>query len=180
MPNQSKVIAFDVDQASLIRLGKALPDSVIEVVNGATAASLTRDWNTGTVDLVVVQPREEVAETLELCRFLVSCGVLGRDAPAVTDSQEETPKTLGLHRRRQNVGRRPHCPPLVLVPPSQKSVVADLLKAGAHSCLMLPINAKDVASMLVHAQTGNQPGRHTLDLERAQTEDRWRDDGGQG
>jgi hypothetical protein len=37
-----------------------------------------------------------------------------------------------------------------------------------------------VASMLVHARAGNQPGRHTLDLERAQSEDRWRDDGGQG
>ena len=98
MPNQSKVIAFDVDEASLISLRKALPDSVIDVVNGATAASLTRDWNPGTVDLVVVQARKEVAETLELCRFLVSCGVLARDAPAVTDSQEELPKTLGLHR----------------------------------------------------------------------------------
>jgi len=180
MPNQSKVIAFDVDQASLISLRKALPDSVIEAVNGATAASLTRDWNPGTVDLVVVKAREETAETLELCRFLVSCGVLGREAPVVTDSQEETPKTLGLHRRRRNVARRPHCPLLVLVPPRQKSIVTDLLKAGAHSCLMLPINVKDVASMLVHAQAGNQPGRHTLDLERAQTEDRWRDDGGQG
>jgi hypothetical protein len=42
------------------------------------------------------------------------------------------------------------------------------------------IHAKDVASMLVHAQAGNQPGPHTLDLERAQAEDRWRDDGGQG
>src|SRR5579864_7942451 len=180
MPNESKVIAFDVDQASLASLRKALPDFVIEVVNGATAASLTRDWNPGTVDLVVVQARNEVAETLELCRFLVTCGVLARDAPAVTDSQEEMPKTLGLHRRRRHVGRRPHSPLLVLVPPSRKRIVKDVLKAGAHSCLMLPINAKDVASMLVHAQAGNQPGRHTLDLERAQTEDRWRDDGGEG
>lgn len=180
MPNQSKAIAFDVDQASLISLRKALPDSEIEVVNGATAASLSRDWNPGTVDLLVVKAREEVAETLELCRFLVSCGVLGRDAPVVTDSQEETPKTLGLHRRRRNVARRPHSPLLVLVSPRRKSIVTDVLKARAHSCLVLPINAKDVASMLVHAQAGNQPGRHTLDLERAQTEDRWRDDGGQG
>ena len=180
MPNQSKAIAFDVDQASLINLRKALPDSVIEVVNGATAASLTRDWNPGTVDLVVVKARKEVAETLELCRFLVSCGVLARDAPDVTDSQEELPKTLGLHRHRRNVARRPHCPLLVLVPPSRKSIVKDVLKAGAHSCLLLPINIKDVASMLVHAQEGNQPGRHTLDLEKAQTEDRWRDDGGEG
>lgn len=180
MPNQSKAIAFDVDRASLISLRKALPDSLIEVVKGATAASLTRDWNPGTVDLVVVKARKEVAQTLELCRFLVSCGVLGRGAPVVTDSEEEMPKTFGLHRRRRNVARRPHSPLLVLVHPSRRSIVRDVLKAGAHSCLMLPINAKDVASMLVHAQAGNQPGRHTLDLERAQTEDRWRDDGGQG
>ncbi len=180
MPNQSKVIAFDLDQASLSSLRKALPDSVIEVVNGATAASLTRDWNPGTVDLLVVKARREVAETLELCRFLVSCGVLARDAPVVTDSQEEIPKTLGLHRRRRKVGRRSHSPLLVLVLPSQRSIVRDVLKAGAHSCILLPINAKDVANMLVHAQVGNQPGRHTLNLERAQTEDRWRDDGGEG
>ena len=180
MPNQSKIVAFDVDQASLISLRSALPDTLIEVVNGATAASLTRDWNPGTVDLVVVKAREQVAETLELCRFLVSCGVLAKDAPAVTDSQEEMPKTLGLHRRRQNVGRRPHSPLLVLVPPNRKNIVKDVLKAGAHSCLMLPINASDVAGMLLHAQAGNQPGRHTRNLERAQTEDRWRDDGGQG
>jgi DNA-binding NarL/FixJ family response regulator len=180
MPNQSKVIAFDVDQASLISLRKALPDSAIEEVNGATAASLTRDWNPGTVDLVVVQARNELAQTLELCRFLVSCGVFARDGPVVTDSEEEMPKTLGLHRGRRNVARRPHSPLLVLVSAGQKSIVTEVLKAGAHSCLMVPIDAKDVASMLVHAQAGNQPGRHTLDLERAQTEDRWRDDGGQG
>jgi hypothetical protein len=180
MPNQSKVIAFDVDQASLSSLRQALPDCVIEVVNGATAASLTRDWNPGTVDLLVVQASKEVAETLELCKFLVSCGVLAKNALMATDSQEEAPTTSGLHRHQENLGRRPHSPLLVLVPPSRMDIVPDVLKAGAHSCLMLSINAKDVASMLVHAQTGNQPGRHTLNLERAQTEDRWRDDGGQG
>ncbi len=180
MPSPSKAIAFDVDLTSLTSLRMAFPDCVIEVVKGATAASLARDWNPGTVDLLVVRAREEVAETLELCRFLVSCGVLARDELVATDSQEETPTTLGLHRRQQNLERRPHAPLLVLVPPSQKSIVRDILKAGAHSCLMLSINAKDVGSMLVHAQAGNQPGRHTLGLERAQTEDRWRDDGGQG
>jgi len=177
---QSKIIAFDVDRASLVSLRQALPGYMIEVVNGATAASLTRDWNPGTVDLFVVKARQELAETLELCRFLVSCGVLAKDGPVVTDSQEELPKSLGLHRRRPNVARRVHSPLLVLVASSQKCIIAEVLKAGAHSCLMLPINATDVASMLLHAQSGNQPGRHTLDLERAQTEDRWRDDGGQG
>lgn len=180
MSHPSKVIAFDVDEASLLSLQKALPDTVIEVVHGATAASLMLDWNPGTVDLVVVKARGKMEDTLELCRFLVSCGVLARDAAVVTDSQDEVPKTLGLHRSRRNVGRRPHSPLLVLLPPSRKSVIRDVLKAGAHSCLLLPINAKDVASMLVHAQSGNQPGRHTLGLERAQTEDRWRDDGGEG
>ena len=180
MPNRSKAIAFDVDESSLIILRQALPESVIEILNGATPTSLTREWNPGTVDLIVVKAGKELAETLELCRFLVSCGVLGRDGPVVTDSQEETPKTLGLHRRRPHVGRRLHAPLLVLATPSRKSIVPDVLKAGAHSCLMLPINAKDVASMLVHAQAGNHPGRHTGNLEKSQTEDSWRDDGGQG
>lgn len=180
MRNRCKVIAFDIDRASLISLRKALPDYVIETVNGATAASLTRDWNPGTVDLLVVRARKEGAATLELCRFLVSCGVLARADLVTTDSQDQAPTISGLHRHRQNPARRPHSPLLVLVPADRKAIVRDVLQAGAHSCLMLPIDAKDVASMLIHAQAGNQPGRHTEDLERAQTEDRWRDDGGQG
>lgn len=170
MPNPSKTIAFDVDQDSLRSLHQAFPNSVIEVVNGATAASLTPDWKPGTVDLVVVKAGTEVEETLSLCRFLVLSGILGRDAPVASNSQEEMPITLG----------RSHTPLLVLLLPGWKSLVKDLLRAGAHSCLMLPIHAEEVASMLLHAQAGNQPGRHTLDLERAQTVDRWRDDGGQG
>jgi DNA-binding NarL/FixJ family response regulator len=180
MPNQFKAIAFDVDAASLVSLREALPDCEIEVVNGATAASLNRDWDPGTVDLLVVRAGEDVAETLGLCRFLVSCGVLARDSQGATDSQEELPRTLGLRRSRENPSRRPHSPLLVLVRHGQESTVKAVLEAGAHSCLMLPFNAKEVASMLVHAREGNHPGRHTLNLERAQIEDRWRDDGGQG
>jgi hypothetical protein len=37
-----------------------------------------------------------------------------------------------------------------------------------------------VAGMLARVRQGNQPGRHTLSLDPAQIEDRWRDDGGQG
>jgi DNA-binding NarL/FixJ family response regulator len=180
MPHQSKAIAFDVDQASLVSLRKALPDSVFEEVNGATAASLTRDWNPGTVDLLVVKARVKLKETLDLCRFLVSSGVLARDSLAATDSQEELPKSLGLHRSRHNRARRPPSPLLVLVPPGREGIVKAVLKAGAQSCLIMPIEPKDVASMLARAQEGNQPGRHTLNLEKAQTEDRWRDDGGEG
>ena len=180
MPNSSKLIAFDVDQTSLLSLRKAFPDSTIEVVSGATTASLMRDWDPGTVDLFVLEAREDLAETLGLCRFLVTCGVLARDAQEAIHTQEELPKTLGLHRSRTNRGRRPHSPLLVLVPPARGDIVKAVLKAGAHSCLVLPIDAKEVSSMLFHAQAGNQPGRHTIDLERAQTENRWRDDGGQG
>ncbi len=180
MPKQSKAIAFDVDQASLFSLRNALPDFVIEEVNGATAASLNSDWNPGTVDLLVVGAREKLNETLDLCRFLVSSGVLARDSQKATDSQEEMPKRLGLHRSRRHRERRPPSPLLVLVPPGRESIVKAVLKAGAQSCLVMPIDAKEVASMLIRAQEGNQPGRHTLNLERAQTEDRWRDDGGQG
>jgi len=39
---------------------------------------------------------------------------------------------------------------------------------------------KEVVGVLAHARAGNQPGRHTLNLDQAQIEDRWRDDGGQG
>ncbi len=180
MPSQSRVIAFDIDRESLTSVQQALPGWAIEEVNGATAASLAHDWNPGTVDLFVVKTREDVPETLELCRFLVSCGVLARAYLVTTDSQDQAPTISGLHRHRQNPARRPHSPLLVLVPADRKAIVRDVLQAGAHSCLMLPIDAKDVASMLIHAQAGNQPGRHTEDLERAQTEDRWRDDGGQG
>jgi hypothetical protein len=61
MPHQAKAIAFEVDRASLISLRKALPNFAIETVNGATTVSLTRDWNPGTVDLVVVQRRKDAA-----------------------------------------------------------------------------------------------------------------------
>ena len=123
MSDSVRAIAFDVDQASLISLRKALPDSVIEEVNGATAASLTRDWDPGTVDLLVVGAREKLNETLDLCRFLVSSGVLARDSQEATDSQEELPKTLGLHRSRHNRARRPPSPLLVLVPPGARALL---------------------------------------------------------
>ena len=80
----------------------------------------------------------------------------------------------------ENAARRRNAPLLVLVPVGQESLVRAALEAGADSCLVLPVHAKEVASMLARLQQGNRPGRHTLNLERAQTEDPWRDDGGQG
>jgi DNA-binding response OmpR family regulator len=150
VPNQCKAVAFDVDTASLTSLGTALPGWQIEIVNGGNVSALTRNWNPGTADLLVVGGHDDATSTLGLCRGL-----------------------------RSQVGRA-HIPLLVLAPAGQEYLVAAALEAGAHSCLMLPINAKDVASMLVHARAGNRPGRHTLNLEGAQSEDRWQDDGGQG
>ncbi len=180
MPHQLKVVTFDVDRESLVTLRAAFPGCEIAVMNGATAASLTRDWDPGTVDLLIVQVREDLEELLTLCRFLVSSRVLARNSLEATDSQEELPKTLGLYRSRRHRARRPPSPLLVLVPAGREGIVSAVQTAGAQSCLMMPINAKEIAGMLVRAQKGNQPGRHTSNLDQAQTEDRWRDDGGQG
>ncbi|HEV3238267.1 MAG TPA: Na-translocating system protein MpsC family protein [Gemmataceae bacterium] len=42
------------------------------------------------------------------------------------------------------------------------------------------VNAKDMARMPVRASADGQLSGHMLNIERAQTEDRWQDDGGQG
>ena len=174
MPRRLRAVAFDLDAASLISLRRAFPQWEIEVVHGATVASLTHDWNPGAADLLVVKAREEVAETLGLCRFLVSRGIVS------TDAGEEIAETLGLPTSRQDQVRRAGPALLVLVPCEDDPLVKAVLEAGADSCLVLPVHAKEMAGMLAHARQGNQPGRHTLNLDGAQCEDSWRDDGGQG
>jgi DNA-binding NarL/FixJ family response regulator len=174
MPNQLRAIAFDVDPTSMLSLREALPGWEIEVVGEAAAASPTHNWNHTAADLVIVRAREPVAETLGLCRFLVS-----REGFS-TDGREGVVATSGRHGNRQNQARRADAPLLVLVPSEHEALVRAVLEAGADSCLVLPVHAKEVASMLARGTHGNQPGRHTLDLDRAQGEDRWRDDGGQG
>ena len=149
MPSRPKAIAFDVDPASLVSLREAFPEWEVEVVDGATPASLTRDWNPAAADLLVVGARDQVAETLGLCRGL-----------------------------RSQVGRA-DTPLLVLVAPAQEALVRAALAAGAHSCLVVPVHAKDLVSMVARARAGNRPGRHTLDLDRAQREDPWREEGGE-
>jgi hypothetical protein len=163
-----------VDTLSSASLREALPGWQIDTVYGATVASLPCDWAPGPVDLLVLGLREDVAETWGLCRFL------SRTTSAVRESQRVAVETIGLPRNLLEVARRTAVPLLLLLPSGRGVLVDAGLKAGVHSCLMLPINAKDVASMLVHARAGNQPGRHTQSLEGAQAEDRWRDDGGQG
>jgi DNA-binding response OmpR family regulator len=149
MPHRSKAVAFDVDPDSLVSLRQALPGWEIEALEGATTASLTRDWNPKAADLLVVGARDRVSETLGLCRGL-----------------------------RSQSGRA-HTPLLVLVAPAQQALVRAALGAGADSCLVLPVHPKDLVSTVARARAGNRPGRHTLGLDQAQREDPWRDAGGE-
>lgn len=161
----ARAVAFDVDDASLASLQLALPGWEIEQIRGATAAALVYQWKPSRVDLFVVGVRN-VWDSLGLCRFLAGCDTVRTGGQAIEAPPMSSPQL--------------NAKVLALLPADQRNFVTAVLKAGAHSCLMLPIHPKDVASMLVHAQQGNQPGRHTLNLERAQKEDPWRDNGGQG
>lgn len=174
MLNQKQAIAFDVDSISLASLREALPGWRINAVHGVTVASLSCDWNPGAVDLMIVGASANVTETLGLCRFLAFCTSYSRD------SQQGVAKPLDFQGSLPMLAQRTDAPLLVLVPLAKKTLVGAALEAGAHSCLILPISAEEVASMVVHARAGNQAGRHTLNLERAQREDRWRDNGGRG
>lgn len=168
----SRAIMFDVEAASLASLREALLGWEIEMINGATSATLAPHWDPGAADLLVVSARGQAADTLALCRFLAFCTDYSTEARGegaeAPDARENLPAV------------RPHAALLVLVPPGQEALVGPALEAGARNCLVLPIHTKDVARMLAHAKVGNQPGRHTLNLDQAQTEDLWRDDGGQG
>jgi hypothetical protein len=174
MPHRLKAVVFDIDQVSLTTLQEALPGWHIKAVYGATVGSLPSNWNPGAMDLLVVGVREDVSETLALCRFLAGCTSHSRD------SWQERAESWGLRGGLLNQTRWITGPLLVLVSHGQEAFVRTALDAGAHRCLLLPIHAKDVTSVLAHAGAGNQPGRHTLNLDRAQSEDRWQDDGGQG
>jgi CheY-like chemotaxis protein len=150
LPERSRAIAFDVDRATLDRLRQGFPEWHIQEVHGATAGSLSQDWNPGAADLLVVCARGSVADTLGLCREL-----------------------------RSQAGRA-LTPLLVLVPPAEEALVRAALEGGATSCLVLPVHAKELVRMVARARQGNHPGRHTLGLDRAQSKDRWRDEGGEG
>lgn len=170
--NPSRAVAFDVEAASLVSLRAALPGWEIDTIDGATPASLAPHWDPGAADLLIVSARGNAGETLALCRFLAFCTGYS------TEAREGGAEASGP---RENLpALRPHAALLVLVSAGQEPLVRAALEAGARSCLVLPIHTKDVASMLAHAQEGNQPGRHTLNLDQAQTADLWRDEGGQG
>ncbi len=174
LPRRQRAIAFDLDALSLLSLHDALPGWEIDSAQGPPAGQVSPEPRPGAADLLVVRVRAEPAETIKLCQFLVASGLAAAAERGDAESSSESPV------RQPTEASRTGAPLLVLVPRGQVDFVPLALKAGAHSCLMLPILARDAAAMLVHAQAGNQPGRHTLNLEKAQKPDRWRDDGGQG
>jgi hypothetical protein len=167
---QPRAVAFDLDAASLASLRAALPGWAVEVVNGATAALLSHGWDPGRADLLVVHAGDAAAPMLGLCHFLVFCSALSADSRQGAAGGPATPRPAA----------RPDAPLLVLVRPGREDVVRAALTAGADSCLVLPVHSKQLTGALARARAGNRPGRHTLGLDRAQREDVWRDDGGQG
>jgi DNA-binding response OmpR family regulator len=149
MPDRPKAIAFDVDPESLASLRQAFAEWEIEVKNGATTDSLVSDRSPKAAELLVLGARDHAVETLGLCRTL-----------------------------RSQAGRA-QTPLLVLVRPAQDALVRAALAAGASGCLVLPAHAKELVSMVDRVRAGNRPGRHTLGLHHAQSEDQWRDHGGE-
>ena len=149
MPDRRKAIALNVDPDSLDSLRQAFPEWDIEVTNGASTGFLVSDGSPAVVDLLVVGARDQAGEILGLCRTLRSQA-----------GQAQTPL-------------------FVLVGPAQEAFVRAALAAGANSCLVMPVHPKELARAVNRMRAGNQPGRHTLNLDRAQREDQWRDHGGE-
>lgn len=149
LPKKARAVAFGLDDASLTTLQAALTEWEIEVVQGATAASLLLDLSPEAADFLVVSADEEESAALKLCRGL------------------------------RNQAGRGLLPMLVLVPPGKDSLVRAALKAGAHGCLLLPVQAQEVVGMLARARQGNRPGRHTSNLDRAQIDNPAQDCGGE-
>jgi DNA-binding response OmpR family regulator len=147
--DRQQAIALDVDRDTLAALREALPMWAIEATRGVTAHSVAQDWNPGPVDLVLLGARQRLEETLGLCRGL-----------------------------RSQAGRA-HTAILVLVTPDQQPLVRAALTAGADGCLVLPVHAKQLVDRLTRVLEDRRPGRHTLDLEPAQDENPWQDDGGE-
>jgi hypothetical protein len=169
MPDRCKAVAFDLDATSLACCREALPGWGIEVVNGATAASLIPRWNPGAADLLLVQVQEDVEETLGLCRFLVLCSAYSASA------RQSVGRASGPHGSPRHQPRRADAPLLFLAPPGQENLVAAVLRAGARCCLVLPIHAEDLASALAQVCGAGPVGRHAPDLDQTPGEARLRD-----
>jgi DNA-binding response OmpR family regulator len=149
MSERPRAVALNVDPDSLDSLCQAFPEWEIEAVAGANVGSLVPDPRWGPAELLIVGDGATMAETVGLCRGLRSQPGWARTAV------------------------------LVLVPPARQALVTAVLEAGADSCLVLPVHAKELVSVMTRARAGNRPGRHTLDLDRAQRANVWQDEGGE-
>lgn len=174
MSARPKAVAFNVDPISLVSLREALPGWQIDIIDGATVPSLARTWDSAGADLFVVGIDGEDTAALGLCRLLAFCTSDSKDA------RQGQVEPTGSDGRRLVRARRTDTPLLVLLSSGQETLIRAVLEAGAHSCLIRPIHPKEVTAMLAHARAGNQPGRHTRNLEGAQQENPWRDAGGEG
>jgi hypothetical protein len=134
---------------------------------------LTSDWDPGVVDLLVVGPRAEVSETLALCRFLAF------SSPYSSDFRQAQERS-GLQGGPGHPTRRIDAPLLVLVNSDQGSLVGAVLEAGAHTCLMLPLYANNVSTLLAQARAACPPAHNAPDADQIRREGAWQDDGGRG
>ncbi|MFN4259425.1 MAG: hypothetical protein ACK4RK_09000 [Gemmataceae bacterium] len=172
MHKQKMLIAFDVDNDSLVSIREALPEWDCDVVNQSCMPGFASRWHPGTADLLIVGMDRHKLETLKLCQFLT--------APASDSETMPRQERASPMPRLVAEGKTVAIPLLVLVPAGQEALAKAALEAGAHSCLFLPIHPQDVIRTMAHAQAGNQPGRHTINLQQPQSEDLWRDEGGEG
>lgn len=156
---QTTACAFDVDAANLVCLEVALPGWEIRILDGMTAASLPRDWNSAEPSLLVVAIRDDALQSLKLCRFLAGGHRLSERLP------ESAPALKAML--------------FVLLPPERQSLVWAMQEAGADRCLFLPLDGDEVADLL-YAGRSRDPNPSLRDREEAQNDNRWRDDGGSG
>lgn len=168
----ARAIAFDVDAASLASLREVLPGWEIDTLNGAAPASLDPNWDPGAADLRIVSARGNATVALDLS------GVLSFCTRYATEARDERGETLGPRDPLQRF--LPDGPILILVPRVQESIAGAASEAEARGCLVLPLYVKDVASMLAHAWTANQPSRPMRNVDWAPSEDHRHDEGGPG
>jgi peptidylprolyl isomerase len=145
-----RAIAFDVDPDSLTSLRQALSGWEVEAMDRVTDGSLGRGWTPPVADLLVIGADVGTGAAFALCR-----GLRGQAGSSVTRI-------------------------LVLLGPGQEGLVPSALAAGADSCLILPVEGKNLAGAVPPARAGNPPGRHAGRPDRPQDEDMWRDAGGEG
>jgi DNA-binding response OmpR family regulator len=74
----------------------------------------------------------------------------------VVAARARVAETLGLCRGLRSQAGRAQTPLLVLVPPALEALVWAALDNGADSCLVLPVNAKDLVSMVARVRGGNR------------------------